>query len=105
MTSPITHQQFKQLEKWKELADAATPGPWGVMPAGDNPTNETWVYEHNDIVLSTVATLGFPDHPQVQVDAAFIAAAREAVPALLKLVDELWDKLDDQHYAAMGDDL
>jgi hypothetical protein len=75
------------LDALDALAAAATPGPWFADSTeigrtyGDDPTGliETWVAESCDI-----------DNPeQGAANAAFIAAARDAVPALTARVREL----------------
>lgn len=77
----------EQLQEWSVLAEAATPGPWksgwnwqdtisdGKSAWGEGPV-------HVGEKLSQVA-------PQAIADAAFIAAAREAVPALVAEVRRL----------------
>lgn len=83
---PLTPTQH---EKWKRLVEATTPGPW----TGEKPPKDAngWsrgvsictVYggEH---VYSNYEGGQFPS-----ADARFIAAAREAVPALLEENDTL----------------
>ena len=115
MTEPL------DLDKYRALADAATPGPWGWHGHDDSysgPFLGTWlpglglsivmdfvrlgmrraqprfnvdgmmVKACPDLAVQEVdyrADIAAIDHP----DAAFIAAAREAVPALCDAIDAL----------------
>jgi len=72
----------EQLAAWRQLADATTPGPWEAMEFAQGygfvtPTDngKLRVIFHTDEIAVA--------------DAAFIAAAREAVPALLAEVERL----------------
>ena len=67
-----------ELDALKALADAATPGPWAT---GDE---DGMIYVGNEFDSDTVAYCG-----QSLDDAAFIAAARAAVPALIAEVERL----------------
>lgn len=60
----------EQLEQWKALAAAATPGPWSVGPWGNG------VKAGNEYVANCGAD-------NYRADADFIATARAAVPALV----------------------
>ena len=77
MTTP------EQRQQWRELCEKATPGPW----KHDNHAWSPWVHrEHKDIrdvVQEYVFKCGSRD------DAAFITAARSALPALLDENDAL----------------
>lgn len=64
----------------RELADRATPGPWEVN-VGDLDGDIT--VHHNQGVRASVAWFGMAPAPYSREDAAFIAAARTALPALL----------------------
>lgn len=72
----------EQAQEWRELAEAATPGPWepGVLSI---PRDSVISVSENRYVCS-VGNGGY-----WQQDAAFIAAARTAVPALLTERDAL----------------
>jgi len=66
----------EERERWRELAEAATPGPWEVREGYD----PTIVQVGSDWPTGSDEGLGqVYGHP----DAEFLAAAREAVPALL----------------------
>jgi hypothetical protein len=65
----------EQLAEWQRLADAATPGPWRYRG----------IYVGTDAGL--VASAELPLH------AAFIAASRTAVPALIEEVERLRDEI------------
>jgi hypothetical protein len=65
------------LDRWEELCAGATAGPW---TATDEIPRAGWVVDANDAVVALDLRCK---------DAAFIAAAREALPALIKRVREL----------------
>ena len=74
----------EQLEQWKALAEAATPGPWAIV--------ENTVQAGDSLFVGTI----FSDDTPANAD--FIAAARTVVPALLAEVDQLRAELDEQYY-------
>jgi hypothetical protein len=83
----------KQFEEWKRLAEEATPGPW--EHDGDA---LSWDEEQGYASEHVVTSVGewrqqSPDTgaamAQQARDAHFIAAAREAVPALIAEVERL----------------
>ncbi len=65
------------LEKLKEICDKATPGPW----AADQATPEGRLFTVNDRLACSVCGNAYKD------DAEFIATARQAMPALIALVE------------------
>lgn len=86
------------LDALKALDQAATPGPW-TTPGPD--TVGQWViyddewtiaearaYSHNDPMSNRPGARG-PGYIDPDANAAFIAAARTAVPALIAEVDQL----------------
>jgi hypothetical protein len=79
----------QELDALKALADAATPGPWRAVDSPDNPGREVDICSGATVFSEWVATLGHPMHEEVRADAAFVAAACEAVPALLAEVERL----------------
>ena len=105
---PLTSEQ---IAEWKRLSQAATPGPWRAEYDRDDPVSDhgrrvyehhnpgSWPYEKakidgNIVAWWYVAGPGGYEHdgqPNVEevyeVDARFIAAAREAVPALCDALD------------------
>ena len=84
----------QQRQEWRELAAAATPGEW--VP--------TWNWEHTESYEIPISAWGEgPTRygselsqcaPQAEADAAFIAAARSAVPQLLADGDALTQERD-----------
>lgn len=78
----------EQLAKLERLANAATPGPWE--------TNEDWTHEIHasgrGILIGNVPR--GPEPYGRAGDAAFIAASRSAVPALVAEVRRLRELLD-----------
>jgi hypothetical protein len=67
------------LEKLESLAKAATPGPWVVKDGANSHVFDQRISLENDI------SVAFSEG----ADAAFIAAACEAVPSLIARVREL----------------
>ncbi len=74
-----------QLKEWERLAREATPGEWLSDRRG-----VVWVRSNDRGVAVTHCVLG----GAAKRNAAFIAAAREAVPALCERVRELEDEND-----------
>ena len=72
----------QELDALKALADSATPGPWEEVA-----TSGEWWITGPDIFQDAVMRID--DAELSQVDAAFIAAARAAVPALIAEVERL----------------
>lgn len=70
----------KQIAEWERLAGAATAGPWipWVVRDADDPEGH-WLATSSKHV---------PTSEDAKVDAAFIAASREAVPALVAALRE-----------------
>lgn len=82
MTTPLTDADLDQLDA---LAEAATPGPWHYNPNGKGVEGDGWVRASDrghefDVVTETYWR---------KEDAAFIAAARLAIPALVAEVRRL----------------
>ena len=79
----------EELAAIKALADAATPGPWSyttVKPYATAPASESVAYVSPEMMFGDSVGGGYVDRV---ADAAFIAAARTAVPALLAEVERL----------------
>ena len=82
----ITPSRIAELRK---LADEATPGPWSWVPAEDDdlydwlsaPTDELMMHSIDSDEGSWIAV--------EERNALFIAACREAVPALLDEIERL----------------
>lgn len=90
-----------RLDEWEKLASAATPGPWGFkicavtgtcgfIADGDHDETEVFIEAFPDIQFA-----GEGDEAQAKANAAFIAAAREAIPALIEMVREKDRRLTD----------
>ena len=77
MTTPDT-------ERLRKLAAEATPGPWHPHPAG----KYVWTEELGGIIQN------WSDDANAVADVEFIAAAREAVPALLDRIARLEAQAD-----------
>jgi len=71
----------EQLATWRQLADAATPEGWSVEETCGDTTSVLFWNDDEKYYDSLAIKVS-------QADAAFIAAAREAVPALLDTVAE-----------------
>ncbi len=80
----------EELQEWANLAEAATPGPWWVNKyATDMSCTEHEVGVRTDDMI--LASMGIDD--VAMPDASFIAAARDAVPALIAEVRRLQAEL------------
>jgi hypothetical protein len=76
-----------ELSEYEALAAAATPGPWRAERDHLGHWRITWPHSQNSSILRKQKV--FSDE-----DVAFIAAAREAVPALVAEVRRLREALD-----------
>lgn len=89
----------EQRAEWRRLADEAYPGPWDHWPEAG--WVEVTADDHGAVIAGQVRPrLGFKGEIYVDNDeptAAFIAAAREAVPALLNALDAADAELDRLH--------
>ena len=74
-----------ELSKLRALTDSATPGPWSAMPFDDC----SRVYSGEPLKGRLVVISPYEYNPRDEEDAAFIAAARTAVPALIGEVERL----------------
>jgi hypothetical protein len=81
--------QDKTLQKWRELASAATPGPWYDELAAEPPSPGIETETGSCVAFAQIREGEEFDH----ADARFIAAAREAVPQLLDEVERLREAL------------
>lgn len=82
----------RQRQEWRALEQAATPGEWFVE------YRDASFYDGEQFINAVVTTgtddiAGTGAEEQCHADAAFIAAARTAVPALLADVDALTAKV------------
>lgn len=89
------------LDRWRQLCDDATPGPWSVeIEGGVWESGESWSTievsfdgAHDllpgDQKFAMAPGLAMGDHASNQADAEFIAEARTAMPALIDAVSEL----------------
>jgi len=78
----------EQLAEWKRLADAATEGPWASVEI--SPEDKEWG------ACEITAGDGYVSTMICGVDnAAFIAASRNAVPALIAEVERLTAERED----------
>lgn len=95
----------EQLDKWQNLADAATPGPWEVGgphpgtsvivetdPGGGSIYNGTaYPPEYAAIAIIDQRKEGEPN-AEARAEAAFIATSRAAVPDLIAEVRRLQEE-------------
>lgn len=77
---PVPEITEDQLAKWTALCDAATPGPWKHGPESHG------VYNPN--MGSPLVVKPIVDEARNPDDAAFIAAARTAMPTLIAALRE-----------------
>ena len=78
-----------QLDEWMRLAEAATPGPWMAFVIPGSPSVGPGIGTLSPAVH--IAVTRDKGYGLIPVDAAFIAAARAAVPALLDALAEAED--------------
>lgn len=93
------------FEEIRALADAATPGPWepGTWYGTDDGGWAAIGPHHvgsEDEHLPHGCEPDCDHHEQAKADARFIAAAREAVPALLAEVERLTSLIRDVEWSA-----
>ena len=93
----------EHLEQWRALADAATPGPWLPSHNVDAPSDGNWEPDNPEREGRgegpTLTGLYRDVKAWAEADAAFIAAAREAVPALIAEVERLQAAWSAEHDA------
>jgi len=77
----------EQRAEWSALAQAATPGEWAANTVRDTRLDIDVVWVENS--MASIVWCGAANRLDVHANAAFIAAARAAVPALLADVDAL----------------
>jgi len=94
------------LDKLQALCDAATNSPWATSNDG---SSENWAVcyvgrDTGDVPWSvnTIGVRGSELHGDAEHDAAFIAAARTALPELIAEVRRLSQSLDDLQQACMA---
>ena len=87
----------EQIQHLRDLADKATPGPWEMSEVVDDTEFGSYMaygvapiaplewYSDSDAAHTALDVMD-------KADAEFIAACREAVPALLDLIDRLTGK-------------
>ena len=82
-----------ELQELQSLADAATPGPWLCVPDARGYANApNMVWTNRGPGFGTVALTcptGLASVPQQAADAAFIAASRDGMTALIAEVRRL----------------
>lgn len=80
------------VARWAALADAATPGPWSVCGANGCPRQDIWS-KTADVEVAAASGVNECGEglvvDQQRANAAFIASARTAVPALCAEVARL----------------
>ena len=93
----------EHLEQWRALADAATPGPWLPSHNVDAPSDGNWEPDNPEREGRgegpTLTGLYRDVKAWAEADAAFIAAARAAVPALIAEVERLQAAWSAEHDA------
>lgn len=73
-----------ELDEWERIAGAATPGPWVQRPTVDHPDYESI---GRDMVWRPTTAMNAGSEwfqTRVDEDAAFVVAARDAVPRLIQ---------------------
>lgn len=82
------------LRKWKELCEAATPGPWEATFVFGSPDFPIAVVTADAKSDTIVGILQGDCSERPSDDIRFIAASREAVPALIAEVERLMKQLE-----------
>lgn len=81
----------EQRKKWAELAEKATPGPWGIEPIDRRLVTPRFGITHQR------QDQGLPiTREQALLNSEFMAESRTAVPALLREVERLEKLLEDK---------
>lgn len=93
MPSSPSESLSAQLAPIRARADAATPGPWRALTTG-RAGGDHWQVCDQDQSVALIHASDGEDEERREPDAAFIAAARTDVPALLAIIDRLTDALD-----------
>ena len=75
-----------ELDRLQALADKVTTGPWGTIPPG-GPNGPFWGICNR---LGMIVAMRLTDR---EADAAFIAASRDVIPALIAEVRRLSEAL------------
>ena len=93
---PLTPEELERLE---ELCQKATPGPW-IIGTPDNQNDvdhHLGIHVEDDgwVIADMCSTVNNNDGVNQDANAAFIAAARTALPALLHEVRQSWQALND----------
>lgn len=77
------------LTRWRAVTDKATAGPWSNLSLDGEPIESVWTDAEAIATCDTDAP-SFAFHAsQAREDAAFIAEARTAMPALLDEMERL----------------
>lgn len=90
MTQETTPASDPRLDEWENLANAATPGPWTVTTQSGDPEG----FFRGVVKPPVTNSMGYVSNYYVSQynepsDAAFTAASREAIPALIAMVRHL----------------
>lgn len=87
----MTEPTPDQYAEWRRLADEATDGPWEAYSLPAVPPGQWQMVGVGQVDNE----MGHRIEAMFDDDAAFIAAARSAVPALLDEVERLTDRVDE----------
>lgn len=87
----------------RELCEKATPGPWTAEYDNADNAGGGWWYDIGPARVGAGYLCSDAKEKQVEHDAAFIAAARTAVPELLDEVERLRAELADARRQAEAD--
>lgn len=85
-----------ELARLEALAQAATPGPWAPTAVCDDDDHWYACSPEHAFAEDDPACDSGKRHPGALADAAFIAAARDAVPALVAEVRRLREQLQEE---------
>lgn len=83
----MTPEETKLIEHLKELEAKATPGPWLCRPAYEEPVVGNYSLVNAGGMEVVAGDDPYNRFKMAEEDGIFIAAARNAIPELLKIID------------------
>lgn len=101
----MTPEDLARVTEWERLAEASTPGPWCAFNGAINSWKQD---ERGEAIVGCMGEVvigcGRVDCAKPRMaDAAFIAAARAAVPEMARMLREALDAVDEGFRLGEGD--
>ena len=87
--SEIARPTRTHLAQWKRLAEEATEGPWEAARNRPVSGSDFYSVDAGDEIVASPGLVPDRAGPQASADVDFIAASRQAVPALIAEVEAL----------------